>query len=167
MYQVNDCVVYGSTGVCRITGIVMERFSGKEAREYYLLSPVYGNSVDIYIPTDSRQATMRRLMSREEIDELIGSMPQIGCEWVADDRFRQTSFKEILQSGDQRRIVVLIKTLHDRQVSLENDGRSLSGTDTEIMKTAEKLFSNEFALVLGIQPEQVVPFITRQAELLA
>lgn len=164
MYQVNDYVVYGSTGVCQVTNISRENFGGTVSREYYVLNPIYGNSVDIFIPTDNQNVVMRHILSKAEIMDLIRSMPEIDSEWIADDSFRKSTFSEILQSGDQRKVVQLIKTLHDRQVDLENNGKRLTSGDSDVMKSAEKLLYNEFALVLDIQPDQVVPFILKKTK---
>lgn len=49
--------------------------------------------------------------------------------------------------------------IYNRKVELEKKGKRLTSADSEAMKTAEKLLYNEFALVLDIRPDQVVPFI--------
>ncbi len=55
MLQVNDYVVFGSTGVCQIAEIIEKSFSGMPAREYYVLRPVYGNNETVYLlPTTNR-----------------------------------------------------------------------------------------------------------------
>lgn len=161
MFQVNDYVVYGSTGVCQVVDISRESFCGQANREYYVLNPVFGNPMEIFIPTDSK-VVMRDILSKGEITELIQSMPQIDSEWITDDNSRKATFNEILQSGDQKRIVQLIKMINNRKAALESNGKHLTNNDSETFKTAEKLLCNEFALVLGIQPDQVVSFILEQ-----
>ena len=162
MYQVNDYVVYGATGVCQVVEISQESFGGPTSREYYVLNPVFGNSMQIYIPTDSQKVVMRRILTRQEILDLIKVMPDIDSEWVSDDNLRKATFSDAIQSGDQRRLVQLIKTIYARGEDLEKSGKRLSNTDRDLIKAAEKLLYNEFALVLDIQPDQVVPFILEQ-----
>lgn len=161
MFQVNEYVVYGSTGVCQVVDISRESFCGQADREYYVLNPVFGNPMEIFIPTDSK-VVMRGILSKGEITGLIQSMPEIGSEWIADDNSRKAMFNEILQSGDQKRIIHLIKMIYNRKTALESNGKHLANSDSETFKAAEKLLCNEFALVLGIQPDQVVPFILKQ-----
>ena len=51
MYQVNDVVVYGLHGVCRVTEITEKEFAG-EAQRYYTMKPVFDNrSTFLYPPT--------------------------------------------------------------------------------------------------------------------
>ena len=40
MYQINDMILYGTEGVCKIDSIVTKELAG-EAQEYYVLKPVY------------------------------------------------------------------------------------------------------------------------------
>lgn len=52
MYAVNDTVMYGQSGICKITEICDRKF-GRETLKYYVLRPVYGNNTVIYCPVDS------------------------------------------------------------------------------------------------------------------
>jgi CarD family transcriptional regulator len=165
MFRVNDYVVYGSTGVCKIDAINREDFGDAHEREYYVLTAVHANSLSIYIPTDNTDVTMRRIMTKDEIYTLIKTIPDIDGAWIDDDHQRKAMFSEIIQSGDQSKMVQLIKILAERKLELEKDGKSLSSADAETMKAAEKLLHNEFALVLDIAPEQVVPFIREEIRL--
>lgn len=162
MFRVNDYVVYGSTGVCKIDAINREDFGDGREREYYVLTAIYANSLSIYIPTDNTDAAMRRIMTKDEIYELIKTIPDIDGAWIDDDHLRKSTFSDILQSGDQAKMVQLIKILYERKLKLEKEGKYLANADAETMKAAEKLLHNEFALVLDIEPEQVVPFIREE-----
>ncbi len=162
MYQVKDYVVYGANGVCQVVDICLENFGGKEDREYYVLSPVYGNSMSIFIPTDHENAQVRQVHSKDEIMDLIRQMPQMDGQWIDDDHHRRAVFSDTLQSCDLYRTARLIKMLYLRKQALEQQGKHLSSTDGDAMKAAEKLLCHEFALVLDIEPDDVVPFIAEK-----
>ncbi|MDD2456975.1 MAG: CarD family transcriptional regulator [Eubacteriales bacterium] len=162
MYSTNDYVVYGSTGVCKVVEISQASFGGKKSREYYVLSPVFGNQVDIFIPTDKQETALRPVLSKDEVMRLIDAMPGMESAWIADDSFRKATFSEIIQSGDQERIIRLIKMIFNRTIVLEKSGRKLGNTDTEVLKQAEKILNQEFAIALDLQPEQVSPLIKEQ-----
>ncbi len=164
MLQVKDYVMFGSTGVCQITNIIRERFGGKSDREYYVLNPLHVNSATIYVPTDHQNANFRRILSKDEIHVLIQTISDIESDWIDDDSSRKSEFNEIIQSCDQRRMVQLIQMIHSRKAELEENGKKLTGVDTETMKMAEMLLFNEFALVLDILPDQVLPFILGQRQ---
>ncbi|MGI6333916.1 MAG: CarD family transcriptional regulator [Saccharofermentanales bacterium] len=162
MYQIDDYVVYGSAGVCRIVDIRQESFGDAGDREYYVLDSVYGNRMQTYIPVDNISVTMRPALKKEEVLDLIQSLPDIDSEWIQDDNQRRTLFAEILQSCDPAQIAYLIKMIYHRQKELQELGKRLTSADSEALKTAEKLLYDEFALVLDIQIEQVIPFIAEK-----
>lgn len=162
MFELNDYVVFGSTGVCQITEIINENFGTDTEREYYVLNPVHANSCTIYIPTDKEDANIRRIMTKDEIIELVKVMPDIDGEWITDDQTRKAAFADMIQSCDPESLVKLTKMMYTRQKELEKDGKKLSNSDTDMMKKAEQVLHNEFALVLDIKLDQVVPFILGQ-----
>ncbi|NCA98196.1 MAG: CarD family transcriptional regulator [Clostridia bacterium] len=159
MYKINDYVVYGSTGVCKVVDISLENFGGGSSRKYYVLSPAFGNSVEIFIPTDKQDSALRPILTKDQTLALIHSMPEIESEWILDDSSRKAKFSEILQSGDLKEIVRLIKMIHFRRLDLQNSGKHLGNADAEIMKQAEKILHHEFACVLDLQPDDVLDFI--------
>ena len=71
MFQIGERIMYGSSGVCRVEAIGKPdsaSFADRD-RDYYTLSPLYGEGV-IYVPVDS-SVFMRPILSREEALELI------------------------------------------------------------------------------------------------
>ena len=155
MYQVKDYVVYGSTGVCQIIDIRHEDFGGSGDREYYVLSSVFGNKLQTYIPTDNIGAVMRPIMTKDEALELINIIPDIESEWIPDDNERKAMFSDVLQACDPNRLIQLVKMLYARQQDLLTLGKRLTNVDGEALKSAEKLLYDEYALILNIQPDQV------------
>ena len=49
MYQVNDTIIYGMNGICKIVDITSKSFSGKKS-EYYILKPMNSQASTIYVP---------------------------------------------------------------------------------------------------------------------
>jgi RNA polymerase-interacting CarD/CdnL/TRCF family regulator len=58
--------------------------------------------------------------------------------------------------------VKLIRTLYLEKERKKGTGKRLNSTDVKIMTAAEKLLHEEFAVVLGIEPKDVVPHILAQ-----
>ena len=57
----------------------------------------------------------------------------------------------------------MIKTLYTRQQALlQNGKKKLRATDERFLKEAERVLHEEFAHVLNIQRDQVLPFILEQ-----
>lgn len=166
MFQVNDTILYGTQGVCRISEICDKDFGAGKAA-YYVLHPVYQSNSTIFVPVDNEKLTerMRRIMSLDEIKELIKAIPDEETYWIDDDAERRRRYQEMISSGDRRLLVQLIKTLYLEQERRKKDGKKLHQSDEQLLGRAETLLYNELALVLDIKPEQVVPFLNEQIEL--
>ena len=166
MFSVNDTVVYGTDGVCTVTDITTRAF-GKEKAEYYVLTPIHQNGACIYVPTASEALLrkMRRVLSAEEIRQLIADIPQESShEWITDEAARRTAFKTVLQSGDRRELVRMIKTIYLHGQEQAKNGRKLHHSDEMMMKDAEKLLYDELAYVLGIRPDDILPLLISKSE---
>lgn len=165
MLEINSLVVYGANGVCRVEDLREENLSGIK-RMFYILKPLGIKNSTFYIPADSKPLLekVHKLMSADEIVDLINEMPQEDTVWIDDDRARTAQYKAMLSSGDRRQLVKLTKTLYQRKNELECKGKKLRASDEAIMKNAEQLLFEEFALVLGIPQEEVLPFILKSIQ---
>lgn len=164
MVQIHDTILYGSQ-LCRIEEEVSRDFGGSTAR-YYVLRPVYNDTSTIYVPMHNEKclSRMRRVLSAEEIRALIRSMPEEEKDWVENEAARRDRYREVLASGDRRALIRMIKALHEHQVARQAQGKRLHVSDERFLKEAERALYDEFALVLNIQPEQVLPFILNEIQ---
>ncbi|MDR3224916.1 MAG: CarD family transcriptional regulator [Clostridiales Family XIII bacterium] len=165
LLNVNDVVVYAREGLCVITEI-SEQEIGDERKEYYKLRHIFDGGATIFIPVSNELLTskIRPVLSLNEIHEIIRKMPAaepIRLEAYSDTT-RKAEYKELLSNGNIDDVVKLIKTLYMRHRTREHEGKSVFASDKKFMKHAEKLLYEEFAYVLGIEPDQVVPYITEQ-----
>lgn len=159
MFKVNDFVVYGTTGVCRITDIARDEYSGNSETEYYILHPVYNDNMTIKIPVNNHKISMRAVLAKEEVSSLIATMADKETIWIEDSRERSELFKSMLRKGTCEDWIKLIKTLYLEKESRSATGKTLTNTDEEIMRSAEKQLNEEFAIVLNISPDEVLPYI--------
>lgn len=166
MFQINDTVLYGAEGVFKIKDTTKMDFLG-EQKDYFVLESLSKGKSAVYVPmwNESLLAKMRRVLSKEEIYEIIKLMPDEELIWIDDENQRLAEYKEILLKGDHREIVKLIKTLFVHKEKQKAIGKNLHKVDEKFLKDAEKLLYEEFAYVLDIKPDQVVPFIQQQIEL--
>lgn len=160
MYKVNDTVVYGAQGVCKIAEIT-ERILGTAAIQYYVLKPVYDEKNTIFVPVNNKklQEKMHRVLSKNEVYTLIEEMPEEEPIWIDNENDRKEKYKTILSAGNREKIIQMIKALYLRQRKQEQAGRKLHASDAHFLQEAEKILYEEFALVLNIQREKVLPFI--------
>ena len=54
MFDINEYVVYGTVGVCRVVDYRKESFGSIEEKEYYILEPVHAKNSSIYVPADNQ-----------------------------------------------------------------------------------------------------------------
>ncbi|MEA5051027.1 MAG: CarD family transcriptional regulator [Oscillospiraceae bacterium] len=164
MFKIGDTVVYESLGVCRITDIRTEKFPSMPPAQYYVLELVYGAQTTVYAPVDSEKLHIRKVLSKQEVLELIARMPDENTQWIENEAERTERYRQILKRGDRGELVGLIKTLYAKREEQLAAGRKFHACDARIMSDAEKVLYEEFALALHIQPDEVVPFITGTLE---
>ena len=166
MFSIGSNVIYGSNGVYKIEDIREESFCG-EKRMYYVLSQLERKGHDkVFVPTDNEKlvSQMKKLLSEDEIYELVRSVPSEPMEWISDNRARSERFKEILARADRRELMHMTKTIYLRKEEMTAQGKKIFLSDENAMARAEKVIFDEFALVLDIEREEIIPFIMEQLQ---
>ncbi|SFX16251.1 CarD family transcriptional regulator [Ruminococcus sp. XPD3002] len=160
MYNVNDAVMYASYGVCIIKAIETRDFSGEDV-EYYVFQPVGDDRNTFYVPTENSPLLdkMRQVYSKKEVEDLISIMPEESDIWIDNDAQRKEEFRSIIDQGDRRELVKLIKTLYSRKLKLNEGHKKLHSSDERFLTEAEHMLYDEFAYALNIPREQVLPYI--------
>ncbi len=108
---------------------------------------------------------MRKILSAKQVYELINSIPDTNNLWIENEVQRKENFAQIIKNGDRAELVALVKTLYLKREEQQKSGKKLHIADQRFMDDAEKLLYEEFAFVLKIEPNQVVPFITKKIEI--
>ncbi len=165
VFGAGDTVIYGSQGVCKITRKEQKRIGGKYV-DYLVLQPVYDENSTIFVPANNEVLTgkMKPVLSQEEIYDMINSISDDDIIMADNDSERREQYQKIIAEGDRRMLFRLIKTLYLEKLSQEKKGKKLHQSDGLILKQAEKLLHNEFALVLDMKPDEVLPFIINRIE---
>ncbi len=165
MFSVNEYVIYGIYGVCKITGIIEREICGRRG-SFYVLKPVFEDKATVYIPVSNAELTskMRRILSSEEIYALIRSISDTQAVWIENEQERKKEYARILSGGDRRELILMIKAIYIHRGKLLEQKKKLHICDENFMKEAEKVLYEEFAHVLNIKRSQVVPFIAQQIE---
>ena len=128
-------------------------------RLYYVLAPVGDGSGRIYAPTDNQKITMRKVISREEADQLIEDMPKIEQLWVPDDRQREARYK----GGNEHLRLPCVgqhckDTIHQK-TGAHGTGKKITALDERYMRTAENELYSELSLTLGIPKDEMEQYI--------
>ena len=151
MFQVNDVIVYGTQGVCQITGTEEKVISGKK-KTYFVLKPVSDQASTIFVPTDNEAVLkkIRRLLTKDEIHQLIDSMEAEKALWVEDEGARKELYKSTLATGNHSELIKMIKAIYAHKKQREAEGKRLHMSDERFFKDAEQILYNEFQYVLEL-----------------
>lgn len=159
MFKVNDYVVYGLTGVCRVEDIMRSDHDDNSETQYYVLQPVYNDNMTIKVPVNNPNILMRSISTKDDVLSLIAMMPGIDTIWIDNDKERVNNYKSALRTGKTEEWAKVIKTLYREREARTAEGRKLKKTDEDILNTAEKYLNEEFAVVLNIAPNEVTDYI--------
>ena len=151
MFKVNDVIIYGTQGVCQIVDIEEKSVSGT-TKNYFVLKPVNDNGSTIFAPTDNEHVLkkMRKILTEEEINRLIDSIPDEKTAWISNANERKELYKAFLASGDHAALIQMIKDLYAHKKEREEAGKRLHTMDENFFKDAERILYNEFQYVLGL-----------------
>lgn len=159
MYSVGTLLVYGRNGVCEVEAVGPLKGSG-DGREYYTLRPLYGTET-IYAPVDTKM-TLRPVLTRDQAEELVHSIPDIPAEQVeltslpALSRYYQAAGR----TTDCRELVRFIKTLHaHRSPAAHSRGPAPGRMEDRYLHQAEEQLWGELGVALGIGRDAVPDYI--------
>ena len=165
MFQVNDLIVYGNHGVCKVEDVGTLSISmADKHKQYYTLRPVYQREAVIYAPVDNNKTIMRFVLSKEEVENLIQDIPNIESAWVGNERERETQYRTALQTCDCRELVKIIKTLYHRKKSRIQDGKKVTVVDEKYFRQAEEQLYGELAFALEMPKDEVGAYIADSIE---
>jgi len=157
MFQVNDLVVFGTHGICRVETIgSINMSSPDEDRIYYTLRPLYEvQHCVVYTPVDNLKAPVRAASTREEAIELINQIPDTPTMWVFDERQREGIYKDIMMKNECTGWLQIIKTLYLKKLKAAADDKKCTAKDESYFKMAEDLLYCELAAALEMEPTVV------------
>ena len=166
MYQKGDLILYGGTGVCRVTDIVAKKFSRAEPEKlFYILTPLYQTGT-ITTPVDNGKVFTRPVISREEALDLIDRIPTIQAQAYHNQDLQQleSHYKSELESHDCLDLLKLTMSTYQKKLEREQAKLKFGAVDRRYMERAEGLLFGELAVALGIGMESVRPFIEERLQ---
>ena len=156
MFEIGDKIIYGENGVCTVEKIAPLEMQGASAEKlYYYLTPYIGSGL-YFAPVDS-EAFMRPVISRDEADSFILTIPDIEPAICTDSRFNHVEafYKELFRQHTNEALVALIKGLKERLGEKKNKSSRAEAT----MKRAKDILHGELAIALGIELSEVEEYI--------
>ena len=156
MFSVGDKIIYGENGVCIVEKIAPLEMSGAaKDKLYYSLRPLVGSGT-YFTPVESG-AFMRPIMSRDEAEAFIDTIPSIEPAICNDNRFNHVDafYKELFKKHSCEALVSIIKGLHERM----SERKTKSSRAESTMKRAKDILHGELSAALEIELSQIEAYI--------
>lgn len=160
MFKKDELIMCGGHGVCRVvnvTGNPIDRLD--KVRKYYVLEPVFEKGSTVYTPVDNDKVIMRKIMNKQEAEELVGRITSIDTVWIQEEKSREQMYKDAIRTYDCHSLVQIIKTLYLRKQSRLQEGKKVLSSDEQYLRKAEELLYSEMSLALSIPKEEVETYI--------
>ncbi len=161
VFSVGDYIIYGNSGVCKVMNV--GPLEGGDGREYYTLKPVYIRDSSILTPVDNERVVMRDIMTKEEAEEFISNIKDIGTLDVEDERKIDHDYKKALLSCNPTEIVKTIKTIYFRTEERQTEGKKATASDSKYFHIAEDNLYGELAISLDMNKDEVRDYIKHKA----
>lgn len=158
MYSLGDKVIYSSLGVFEIVDIRTEQVMGASAVYFVLCAKYEPSASQIFVPVGSEieKRAMRLLITPEQALGLIKTAKDIQpIEWINENRARANFSKSIIDEGDHKRIISLIKSIDIVQAQRIADGKKPFLQDDHLRTRALKLLCSELACVLDCDMDEI------------
>lgn len=164
-FNIGDYVQYQSTGLCQIEDCRQEDLTGKGNQLYYVLKSVY-DKVTTYVPAtpEAVKDKMRHLLTSNQINDMISKSNTEDNKWIENSKLRQTEFSKIIKDGDRKQILWLVKVLLLHKKEVEKQKKKFYSSDERVLMMAEKMITEEFAFVLGMDRDDVIPYIRKETD---
>lgn len=159
MYKKGEYVIYGSSGVCQVGDVTtLDIDNVPKDREYYVLFPK-NNGGTIYVPVDVASTKMRKVITKEEAEQLIEKIPTIQPIEISNEKFLEETYKKCIRSNECIEWIRLIKCIYDRKQHRISEGKKMTATDERYMHMAEDALYLELGTALNMDKEQVLEHI--------
>jgi len=164
MYSIGDLIVYGGTGVCRVTDVRAPDFSGaRNGALYYILKPLHQECV-IYAPVDNTKIIMRPIISAREAERLVDTIPLIRAEAYHSRVTGELAqhYDTYMKTYDCADLIRLTMSIYAKKRIAHEQKRKIGSIDEAYMKRAQELLFGELAAALGICMDDIPAYIAQR-----
>ena len=131
---------------------------------YYILKPCYMAASTVYVPVDSSATSIRAILTKEEAEALIASMPGIPILTIQNEKLVEQDYRACMRSNCCEEWVKIIKTIYARKQKRSEAGRKETAVDSKYFKMAEDNLYGELAIALEMKRGEVCAYITERLQ---
>ena len=155
-YPVGSMVVYGLSGVCRVTAVgPLPQIHPKETdTRYYTLLPLWEKGT-FYVPTAAAER-LRPPMTAGEAAELLERAPAVPAPAAPACGIQQTEqyYRGLLKGGSPESWLKLLRSAEAHRQALARRKKRPGSVEERYRRQAERLLCEELAAALAISPQE-------------
>lgn len=162
MCHLDDYVIYGIHGACRVLGRE-KHLVNKKRTEFLVLEPLMQSGSKYYVPAENptAMAKLQGVLSQDELAQLLESdAVQEDC-WISDEGHRKQIYRELITSADRLRLMQMVASLYRYRGAQEAAGRKFHLCDDNFLRDAERLLSSEISLVMNLPADEARDFLRK------
>lgn len=165
MFQTGQHIIYGNTGVCRVTEIITKNTEAHGEQMFYVLKPAYSDYT-ITTPVNGGKVFMRPVISKDEANALIDSIPAVHAEAYHNRVLRQLTehYDEYIVTHSCEDLIKLTMSIYAKKQILSQQKKKLGAVDEKYIKKGEDLLFGELAAALEIEKSEVQAYIAARVE---
>lgn len=165
MFGKGEIVFYENKGVCEVMDVITMNLQGiPKDKLFYVLHPYFTKDDKIFTPIDNDKIIIRKLITKEEVDQLVGEISEIEELIIDNEKMREETYKECIRSCECKQWVRIIKTLKKRRNRRIQDGKKTTASDDRYLKLAENNLYSEISVRLGVSRLDVADFLEGKFE---
>ena len=153
MFAVDDKVMYGIIGVCKVEAIDTPPITGVSGN-YYFLQPVFDDRGLIYSPIENK-VPMREIITKSQCDELINRAKNCQNDEALSQKLNFTDYDTCIKSQDTDSLLHLIRFLYSTKNARAKELRKMKSMDNRFLTTARKLLYGEMAVAMDCSIEEI------------
>lgn len=156
-FKVGDKIVHSREGLSTITGETV--IAGNE---YFVVHSDKGSKENIYVLKTRTDSLIRPVMSKEDALMVIEYMKSVPAAFISNTKQRRDIYKKKLLSGDVKDLAYLSRQLYFfNYYNANGQVVKLGPTDLQMLKDAESILFDEFALSFNVTRELVADEVAK------
>ncbi len=149
MFELGEKVIYRKE-LCTVKDIKKNHYHGKD---YYVLVSENDPSLTIDIPTDNLGGNLRKIVTKEEAEEILSNIVTIEPIEV-DERNLGYEYQSLLSNNNHQDLIRVMKTSYLKNQQKISASKKPSDRDQDYYEKAENYLCNELSLSLNISYEE-------------
>ena len=156
-YQINDKVIHAREGLATIFDVTTIA-----DHEYYVVRSDKQSKENIYVLCERTENIIRPVMNFEEARKVVLYMKDVKAEFISNTKQRRDQYKKRLLSGNVLDLAYLSRQLYFFYLYNEQGQVvKLGPTDLQMLKDAEAILFDEFAISFHCDREKVEEVVTQ------